>query len=333
MRFSPDTYSSTDNKVKMKNISLNVVHKTLLAAIMMIVTGTKVTAQQDPQFSHYMYNTVTVNPAYAGSAGVLNILGLHRSQWIGLDGAPTSQSISINSPLKNKKMGLGFSVINDRIGPLNQTFIYADYSYSIRLTERLKLSFGMKAGINWFQPKIAGLSTVQSSDPSYTGSTIESVIKPNVGAGLYLHRKDWYVGVSSPRLIENRFSLGKTNSDTTSLIEVRHLFFIAGVVIPISSQLKIKPALQTKATINSPLSIDATLEAYVREKFSIGGGWRVNDSFYGMVGYRFNSQLSAGFAYDFTTTRLQNVNNGTVEIMLNYDFIFNNNKLRSPRYF
>jgi type IX secretion system PorP/SprF family membrane protein len=146
------------------SIKKNNMKKVIFLFALIVVAGVaKLRAQQDPQFSHYMYNTVSVNPAYAGSRGVLNITGLHRSQWIGLDGAPTSQTLSLNTPLRNKKMGIGFSVVNDRIGPLNQTFIYADYSYAVRLTEKLKLSFGLKAGVNWFQPKIAGLATVHAT--------------------------------------------------------------------------------------------------------------------------------------------------------------------------
>lgn len=290
-------------------------------------------AQQDPQFSHYMYNTISVNPAYAGSRGVLNITGLHRSQWIGLEGAPTSQTLTLNTPLRNRKMGVGLSVVNDKIGPLNQTFIYGDYSYTVRLTEKLKLAFGMKAGINWFQPKISTLNTIQNNDPSFVGSTMESVIKPNIGAGIYLHRDDWYIGASSPRLVQNKFNLGGSANDTTSVLEERHMFFIAGYLWTVNPQLKLKPTAQLKMVQDAPMSIDATLEALIRNKFSIGAGLRVGDSFYGMLGYQFTDQFRVGFAYDYTTTRLQNVNNGTVEFMLSYDFYFNNDKLKSPRYF
>jgi type IX secretion system PorP/SprF family membrane protein len=303
----------------------------LFFAISLVALALK--AQQDPQFSHYMYNTISVNPAYAGSRGVLNITGLHRSQWIGLDGAPTSQTLSLNTPLRNRKMGVGLSVVNDQIGPLNQTFIYGDYSYTVRLTDKLKLSFGMKAGINWFQPRISSLNTITNNDPSFVGSTTESVITPNIGAGIYLHRENWYLGASSPRLVQNKISLGSSLNDTTSVIEERHIFFIAGYLWSVNPQLKLKPTVQLKTVQDAPMSIDATLEALIRNKLSIGAGLRVGDSFYGMLGYQLTEQFRVGFAYDYTTTRLQNVNNGTVEFMLSYDFYFNNDKLKSPRYF
>jgi type IX secretion system PorP/SprF family membrane protein len=305
----------------------------ILSAIALTLASGKIFAQQDPQFSHYMYNTVSVNPAYAGSRDVLNITGLHRSQWIGLDGAPTSQTLSMNTPLRNRKMGVGLSVVNDKIGPLNQTFIYADYSYNVSLTKTMKLAFGLKAGVNWFQPKISGLETVQGNDPSFVNSTLETVVKPNVGAGIYLHSEKFYVGASAPRLMQNKFNLGSGNTDTTSVKELRHLFIIAGYIWPVNRQLKLKPAAQVKMVQNAPISIDGTLEAIIHDKFSIGAGIRVGDSYYGMVGYQFTNQFRAGFAYDYSSTKLRNVNNGTVELMLSYDFIFNNDKLRSPRYF
>lgn len=307
--------------------------KKLILFFAITLSAFTLNAQQDPQFSHYMYNTISVNPAYAGSRGVLNITGLHRSQWIGLEGAPTSQTLTLNTPLRNRKMGVGLSVVNDKIGPINQTFIYGDYSYTVRLTQKLKLAFGMKAGINWFQPKISSLNTIQNNDPSFVGSTMESVIKPNIGAGIYLHREDWYIGASSPRLVQNKFNLGGSANDTTSVLEERHMFFIAGYLWTINPQLKLKPTAQLKMVQDAPMSIDATLEALIRNKFSIGAGLRVGDSFYGMLGYQFTDQFRVGFAYDYTTTRLQNVNNGTVEFMLSYDFYFNNDKLKSPRYF
>jgi type IX secretion system PorP/SprF family membrane protein len=307
--------------------------KKLILFFAITLSAFTLNAQQDPQFSHYMYNTISVNPAYAGSRGVLNITGLHRSQWIGLEGAPTSQTLTLNTPLRNRKMGVGLSVVNDKIGPINQTFIYGDYSYTVRLTQKLKLAFGMKAGINWFQPKISSLNTIQNNDPSFVGSTMESVIKPNIGAGIYLHREDWYIGASSPRLVQNKFNLGGSANDTTSVLEERHMFFIAGYLWTVNPQLKLKPTAQLKMVQDAPMSIDATLEALIRNKFSIGAGLRVGDSFYGMLGYQFTDQFRVGFAYDYTTTRLQNVNNGTVEFMLSYDFYFNNDKLKSPRYF
>lgn len=309
------------------------MHKAILV-LGLTLGALQANAQQDPQFTHYMYNTLSVNPGYAGSRGMLNVTGLHRQQWIGLDGAPMTQTLFIHSPLRNKNMGLGFSVVNDKIGPLNQTFIYGDYSYTVKLTQLLKLAFGVKAGINMFQPKIAGLHTISPNDPSFVNSTAENIIKPNIGTGIYLHHERWYIGASSPRMVENNFNLGGGgNNDTTTVKELRHYFFIAGLIFPVGKDIKIKPTTKVKMVKNAPIAIDATAEVILRDKFSVGAGMRLKDSFYGMFGYQFTDQFRAGLSYDYTTTRLQNVNNGTVELMISYDFIFNKEKLKSPRYF
>jgi type IX secretion system PorP/SprF family membrane protein len=305
--------------------------KKYIAILIGVIILLPLAAQQDPQFTHYMYNTLSVNPAYAGSRGMLNVSALHRQQWIGLDGAPMTQTVFVHSPLKNDKMGVGLSVVNDRIGPINQTFIYGDYSYTVRLSQKVKLAFGMKAGINWFQPKIAGLNTIQDNDPAFTAGTVQSIIKPNIGAGIYLHHEMWYVGLSSPKMVENEFKLGQ--GDSSNVTSLRHGFFIAGGVIPINSDFKLKPTVQVKAVSNAPLSLDATIECLIRNQFSVGGGLRLGDSFYGMVGYQFTDQFRAGISYDYTTTKLRNVNDGSVELMLSYDFSYNKNKLKSPRYF
>lgn len=291
-------------------------------------------AQQDAQFTHYMYNTLSVNPAYAGSRGTLNVTGIHRQQWIGFDGAPMTQTVFLHSPFANNKMGIGLSVVNDKIGPLNQTFIYGDYSYTVNLTSAVKLAFGVKAGVNMFQPKISGLQTTDGSDPSFINSTLQRSVKPNVGAGLYLHHERWYIGASAPRLLENKFDLTTNNQgDSNSVSESRHMFFIGGLVFPVSDGLMLKPTVQTKVVKNSPLSIDATVEALIRQQFSIGVGMRLGDSFYGLVGYQFNDQFRAGLSYDYTIGALRNINGNTVELMLSYDFLFRNDKIRSPRYF
>jgi type IX secretion system PorP/SprF family membrane protein len=314
--------------IVMKNIMLYA------AAVLALFSTADLKAQQDPQFTHYMYNTLSVNPAYAGSRGSLNVSALHRQQWIGFDGAPMTQTVYAHMPLPNEKMGVGLSVINDKIGPLNQTFIYGDYSYTVRLSNTIKLAFGIKAGLNMFQPKIAGLSTIDGGDAAFVNSSLTRSIKPNLGAGLYLHNERWYIGASSPRMLENKFNLnGSAANDTNTVKEARHLFLIGGLVFPINSQLKLKPTAQVKMVRNAPLSVDATVEALIRDQFNVGVGMRLGDSFYGLVGYQFSDQFKAGLSYDYTLGPLRNINGNTVEIFLSYDFFFRNDKIRSPRYF
>jgi type IX secretion system PorP/SprF family membrane protein len=306
----------------------------IIGLLLATVTGIDLLAQQDPQFTHYMYNTLSVNPAYAGSRGSINLSALHRQQWIGLDGAPMTQTVFIHAPMRGRKAGLGLSVVNDKIGPLNQTFIYGDYSYTVNLSSTVKLGFGVKAGVNMFQPKISQLPLVDGTDNAFVNSTLQNSTKFNVGGGLYLHHEKWYLGVSSPRLIENQFALNNGGgSDSNSVKEIRHLFAIAGLILPVSDGLKLKPTAQAKMSANAPFSIDATLEALIRDRFSMGVGMRLRDSFYGLIGYQFNDQFRAGVSYDYTIGALRNINGNTVELMLSYDFLFRNDKIRSPRYF
>jgi len=288
-------------------------------------------AQQDPQFTHYMYNTIYVNPAYAGSRDALTVGLLHRNQWIGLDGAPTSQTFHLHTPLRNKSLNVGFSAVNDRIGPITQTMFYGDFAYRFNLTENIRWSFGLKGGVKLFQPRIADLNTTQPDDPNITGSGLENSVLPNIGFGTYLNSDKWYVGIGIPKMIES--NIPTVDGDTRAMIDRRHYFFIGGLILPVSNSIKLKPTTQFKVVENAPSSLDVTLEALFNDRFSVGLAHRIQDSFSVLAGFNVNEQFRAGVSWDFTTSDLNQVNNGTLEFMLMYDFLFKDNKLKSPRYF
>ena len=168
--------------------------KILIFALML--TGVVSYAQQDAQYTHYMYNTINVNPAYAGSRGALSAFLLHRTQWVGLDGAPVTNSFSINSPIENSNLGVGLSFVNDRIGPTSENVISADISYTIRTSETYKLSFGVKGSANLFDLDRSKLNPQDNNDPSLFG--LSNNFSPNVGAGAYFHSDKLYLGVSVP---------------------------------------------------------------------------------------------------------------------------------------
>ncbi|MCD6066321.1 MAG: rane protein [Bacteroidetes bacterium] len=305
--------------------------KNIFSILLLILLGGTITAQQDPQYTQYMYNTISVNPGYAGSRGALTVGGLHRSQWVGIQGAPTTQTLFIHSPVFNEKVGLGFSAVNDKIGPINQTFLYGDFAYHLKLVGNLKLGMGIKAGVNMFQPKIATLETAQANDPSFVNTTMRRTVAPNVGGGLYLYSDKFYVGVSSPKMLQNKLRTG--DSTQSNILEKRHLFLIAGLIIKANESVKIKPTLLVKATQGAPVSMDATVEALFNDKWSIGVAHRWKESVSGLFGVNITQQFRAGFAYDYTLTKLQKYNSGSFEIMLMYDFITKKDKLKSPRYF
>jgi type IX secretion system PorP/SprF family membrane protein len=310
--------------------------KKIVAIITMILVLSDMKAQQDPQFTHYMYNTISVNPAYAGSRGNLTVGGLIRTQWIGLAGAPNTQTVYLHSPFINQNNGIGLSVVNDRIGPINQTLAYADYAYHIRFTEKVKLALGLKAGVNFFQPNgIKNLTTTDNfSQGTIDGANVQNVIAPNFGAGAYLYSDKFYFGISAPKFIKNKLPAYNSKSGKVeNITETRHIFTILGFVLPLNDMVKLKPTFLSKITQNAPMSIDGTAEFLFNDKFSLGLGYRHTDALCALVGFNFTPQLKAGISYDYNLSRLNRYNSGSLEAMLQYDLFRKLDKVKSPRYF
>ena len=242
--------------------------KKRIVIFVLILTASASFAQQDAQFTQYMYNTINVNPAYAGSRGVMSIFGLHRTQWVGLEGAPVTNALSLNTPIGDSNVGIGLSAINDRIGPTVENTFSADVSYTIQTSETFKLSFGVKATGNFFNLDSSQLTPDQQNDPSLVSY---NKFSPNMGAGLYLHSDKSYIGVSVPNFIQtNRY-----DSDNVAIFKERiNYYFIAGHVFDLSPNIKFKPALLTKLVTGSPLQVDASANFMFFEKFVIGAAYR-----------------------------------------------------------
>ena len=180
------------------------IMKTRIITFITMLLAAVVYGQQDAQFTQYMYNTISINPAYAGSRGVMSIFALHRTQWVGLDGAPTTNAASINTPISNSNLGLGLSFVNDKIGPTNENTISVDLSYTIPTSENFKLSFGMKATANLFNLNVNKLNPVDQGNPQF--QNLRNVFTPNIGAGIYYHSDKAYLGLSVPNFIQtNRY--------------------------------------------------------------------------------------------------------------------------------
>jgi len=305
--------------------------KKIIAFLFIVITFTEVTAQQDPQYTQYMYNTISVNPGYAGTRNALTVSGLHRSQWVGIEGAPTTQTFFLHAPVFNEKIGLGLSAVNDRIGPINQTFIYGDFAYHLKINKHWKLGMGIKGSLNMLQPKIATLETTTSNDPSFVNSTIRTTISPNVGAGFYLYGDRMYFGISVPKLLENKIRM--SNNVQNNILMKRHFFMIAGTVLKINEELKFKPAVLTKVTVGAPISADVSAELLIHDKWSFGFSHRLKESIGGLFSVNPLPQLKIGAAYDFTLTDLRRYNAGSFELLIIYDFIIVKDNLKSPRYF
>ncbi len=287
-------------------------------------------AQQDAMYTHYAFNTLAVNPAYAGSRDIITITGLHRSQWVGFSGAPITQTITFHSPVYREELGLGLSVVNDKIGPVRFTSFYADLAYRARLNKNVRLSFGLKGGGNLMQGDLASLKTTESGDGGL--QNIKSLFLPNIGAGLYLFSPTWYTGISAPKLIENKFV---DNATTILDGEKRHFFFIAGFVTNLSSSLKLKPTTFVKATPSAPVEADLTLMFIIKDKIELGIMGRTGDGVGALIGYNINNQTRIGYSFDWSfVARTGTTNIGSHEIMIRYDIINSDpEKIYSPRYF
>ena len=284
--------------------------------------------QQDAQFTQYMYNTINVNPAYAGSRGALSLFALHRTQWVGHDGAPVTNAVSVNTPLNNSNLGLGVSLINDRIGPSQENTLSADLSYTVPVSETFKLSFGIKATANLFNIDVAKLDPKEAGDPSF--QNMDNKFSPNIGAGLYLHSNKAYVGFSIPNFIEsNRYDA----NEVAIFKEKINYYFIAGYVFDLDESIKFKPALLSKMVSGAPLQLDVSGNFMFMDKFTLGVAYRWSASLGAMAGFQVSDGLYIGYGYDHETTNLKDYNSGSHEIFLRYELFRNINKMNTPRFF
>lgn len=285
-------------------------------------------AQQDAQYTQYMYNTININPAYAGSRGVMSVFGLHRTQWVGLDGAPTTNTFSFNTPINNSNLGVGFSLVNDRIGPTSDNTISADISYTVTMNEVYKLSFGVKASGNIFNLDTEKLDPSNPIDPNLQNFNNE--FSPNFGAGVYLHSDKLYLGLSVPNFLQD----SKYNDNEVAVFQERmNFYFIGGYVFDVSQSIKFKPAVLTKMVTGSPLQVDASANFLFFDKFMLGGAYRWDAAVSALAGFQVTDGLFIGYSYDMETTQLRRYNSGSHEVFLRFELFNKVSKMVSPRFF
>jgi len=288
-------------------------------------------AQQQPQFTQYMYNTIAVNPAYAGSRDALSIVGLNRNQWAGFDGGPQTQTLSIHSPLRNEKIGLGLSLLKDKFGYEDFTSVYADFSYTIKTSEKTELSFGLKGGATYYKIDDA-LYNLSNPDPYFDANNKFNRWNMNVGAGAYLHSNKWYFGLSVPRIINH----DNNSSAIYKSLDRVHYFMIAGYVFDLSESIKFKPSIINKYVKGAPLSTDVTANFLFDEKLWLGTSYRINHQQRDLgffADFQVSKQFRIGYAYEIPTGEIRPFTSGSHEILLIYEFKFLKNRLKSPRYF
>lgn len=295
-------------------------------------------AQQDAQYTQYMYNTMTVNPAYAGSRGQLSIAALYRAQWVGLDGAPKTFTFNIHSPIRESRVGWGVSVVNDNIGDgvVQETYLDAAVSYTIDVSAFGKLSFGLKLGGDLLNLDFTKLANFDNEP--IPADNIENRFTPNFGVGIYYHTDKFYAGLAAPDLLESdHFDNSARDSNDVQFLSTERInfYFITGYVFDLKGNVLFKPALLTKAVSGAPLQLDISGSFLFNEKFMLGAAYRWDAAISALFGFQMSEKVMLGLAYDRETTELGGTqfNDGSFEVFLRFELVKSYRRLVSPRFF
>lgn len=310
--------------------------KFCVCGILLILLSYSGQAQQDAQYTQYMYNMPSINPAYAGSMESLSIAALYRSQWVGLKGAPKTQTLNLHTPVGYRGVGLGFGILNEQIGPTAETYFDADFSYTIFTSREGRLSFGLKGSLHLLDILYSKLDrdidNPRGPDPLLQ-QDVENRLSPNIGAGIYYRTDRFYAGISVPRILE---TVHFKASNISTAKERMNLYLTTGYVFNLNRDLKFKPALLTKLVSGAPLQVDLSANFMLNEKFILGAAYRVSAAVSGMFGFYLDDGFLLGLAYDREVTDLGGTqfNSGSFEVLIHYDFKrASNGRLRSPRFF
>ncbi len=304
--------------------------KLFLVTLGIIAFSADLQAQQDPHYTQYMYNMSVMNPAYAGSKENLSMGLLYRKQWVEIEDAPTTGTFFGHAPV-GKNVGMGLSFINDKIGPVEENNIYADFSYTLNLGGEHKLAFGIKTGLTLH--KVGLYDDVYSTlpdefDPAFSENTSNSYF--NIGSGLFYYTNKYYLGFSVPNLMKSKH-LDFNGREFGS--EVSHYFLTGGYVFDINDNVKFKPFFMMKSAFNAPTSLDLSTNFLFNQKFEIGATYRLEDSFGAMVNYAITPNLKLGYAYDHIVSDLNVTTPSSHEIILLFDLNFPKKVSSSPRFF
>lgn len=307
------------------------VHKYIIMMAVLLGLSIKSKAQQQPMYSQYMFNMMNINPAYAGSRGVTSMTALFRDQWVNMPGSPKTASVSVDMAVKQKKIGLGVQVYDDRLGVERTTGVNLSYAFRIQTSENGTLSLGLQAGMLNYRANYTEVSTFQSNDPVFNQNV--NGLLPAAGAGIYYNSDKFYIGASVPAVLKTKIS--KNNVADISSITGRelHVFLASGFVADINEDLVLKPSLLVKATSGAPVEFDLNTNLWIKNTIAIGGSYRTGDAYVGMVEWQMNRQLRFGYAYDKTFSNLGLYNSGTHELMLRLEIGQEGSKMVSPRYF
>jgi type IX secretion system PorP/SprF family membrane protein len=291
-------------------------------------------AQQDAMYTQYMFNTLAINPAYAGSRQVLSITALNRSQWVGIDGAPETKTLSMHAPVSNNKVGIGLQIFNDKIGITRTTGFFFSYAYRMKTGENSTLSLGLQGGLSSFRADYTSvpLNSNGSGDQSF-GQAVSKVL-PNFGAGLYFSTRKFYLGLSAPHLLNN--TLNQNGIRITKEFIARQyvqVFATAGYSFDLTESLCLKPSLLFKGVRGAPMQLDLSSTLWIKDFVAFGLSYRTNADLAALIELQATPQFRVGYAYDYGVNGLNNYNSGSHEFMLRYEFSRGKDKYLSPRSF
>jgi type IX secretion system PorP/SprF family membrane protein len=299
------------------------MNKTKFIGLLFLIVGLKGFSQQNSQYTQYMYNMPVINPAYSGSSGVPVVRVAGRTQWVNVLGAPRTASFSIDAPV-GRSVGLGFSVIHDRVGPVRENIVSGDFSYTIFTGGEGRLAFGLKGGIRSFN---IGILTTIDPDPINVPIDRVSAI---IGAGVFYYTDKFYAGFSSPNLLKTKYD----NRDIAIITDANDsapFYLTTGYVFDITENIKLKPSTMLKMASDSPLSIDISTNLLINNNLEFGLSYRIDDSLAAMVGIQASEKFRIGYAFDYSTSNFGRFNSGTHELLLIYKF--NRRDMKSPRFF
>ena len=312
-------------------LKTNKMNKGFVFIITLLLTQLSF-GQQDTQFSNYMYNTLSFNPAYAGSRGTSSIYLSQRSQWVGFEGAPLTNALSYHSPLGSSNVGIGLSFLNDAIGAIDENMVSLDVSYSIKTSDEYQLAFGLRASTHMLNVDFTKLNIFNSGDV-LAQNNINNRFSPNIGVGLFWYSDRNYIGFSIPNLLETKHINRNLGTSLGAVSKERlHYHLTAGYVFEINQDFLFKPAILTKLVSGAPLQVDLSANFQMYEKFTLGASYRMDAAVSFLGGFQLNRNWLLGYAYDIDTTTLSTFNSGSHEVFLRYE-VFRSNKVKAPRFF
>ncbi len=299
-------------------MKMNNLYKVIIVVLLAVLT-TKIKAQQEPLYTQYMFNAMSVNPAYTGTQDGLEAVFLSRLQWTGFEGAPRTYSFAAHTPFTQYDMGIGVALVADKLGPVNNFYFNVNYAYQVKLTDDMRLSMGIKGGFYNYHVGLDGLLLDGNQmDPSFQGQ-IERKFQPNLGAGVYVYDDRLYAGISVPKLFQSEINTEESQEDALAVLK-RHYFIMAGYLFDINDDFKIRPSFINKFVDGAPPSTDISTQVIYQEMYWLGATYRLGDALAFMANVQVSEQLMIGYSYDFSMSNLGNYNSGSHELMISFNY-------------